>query len=293
MAWLHSMNRRTFLGTAAAGMLAAAAPGRLNAQAGSRVRWALISDTHIPADPENGYRGFRPVENLVKIVPGVTDSGAVGAVINGDLARLVGLPEDYLSLKRILLPIAKRMPIAMGLGNHDNRENFAAAFAEHPGEEQPIRDKHVLVVQAGPVKLIVLDSLLYPNLTSGLLGKDQRVWLEQYLPNAGPGPVLVFVHHTPGDRDGDLLDTDRLLSILSASKNVKALIYGHSHRYAYDQVKGMHLINLPAIGYNFDDSQPVGWVQAELGADGADFRLHALAGNRSGDGGVKSLSWRG
>ncbi|MCZ2154763.1 MAG: hypothetical protein LC114_12820, partial [Bryobacterales bacterium] len=96
----------------------------------------------------------------------------------------------------------------------------------------------------------------------------------------------------PGDRDGDLLDTDRLLSILTVNRNVKALIYGHSHSYSYDQVKGMHLINVPAIGYNFNDAEPVGWVHAEFGADGADFRLNAFGGNRASDGKVTSLQWR-
>lgn len=292
MAWVHGLGRREFLSASLGGMLAGATRS-LRAQQGGRARWALLSDTHIPTDAANEYRGFRPYENLMKLAPVVAESGVAGAVINGDLARLEGLPSDYVNFKRLLQPMAKKMPIAMALGNHDHRENFAAAFAEHPGEEQSIRNKHILVTQAGPAKLILLDSLLYPNLTPGLLGKDQRVWLEQYLPGAGPGPVLVFVHHTPGDRDSDLLDTDRLLSILSAAKNVKALIYGHSHQYAYDQVKGLHLINLPAVGYNFDNSQPVGWVQAEIGADGADFRLHAMAGNRSGDGGIRSLAWRG
>jgi 3',5'-cyclic AMP phosphodiesterase CpdA len=292
MAWVHGLGRREFLSASLGGMLAGATRS-LRAQQGGRVRWALLSDTHIPTDAANEYRGFRPYENLMKLAPVVAESGVAGAVINGDLARLEGLPSDYVNFKRLLQPMAKKMPIAMALGNHDHRENFAAAFAEHPGEEQSIRNKHILVVPAGPAKLILLDSLLYPNLTPGLLGKDQRVWLEQYLPAAGPGPVLVFVHHTPGDRDSDLLDTDRLLSILTAAKNVKALIYGHSHQYAYEQVKGMHLINLPAVGYNFDNSQPVGWVHAEIGADGADFRLHAMAGDRSGDGGIKSLAWRG
>jgi 3',5'-cyclic AMP phosphodiesterase CpdA len=292
MAWIHGLGRREFLSASLGGMLAGATRS-LRAQQGGRVRWALLSDTHIPTDAANEYRGFRPYENLMKLAPVVAESGVAGAVINGDLARLEGLPSDYVNFKRLLQPMAKKMPIAMALGNHDHRENFAAAFAEHPGEEQSIRNKHILVAPAGPAKLILLDSLLYPNLTPGLLGKDQRVWLEQYLPAAGPGPVLVFVHHTPGDRDSDLLDTDRLLSILTAAKNVKALIYGHSHQYAYEQVKGMHLINLPAVGYNFDNSQPVGWVHAEIGADGADFRLHAMAGNRSGDGGIKSLAWRG
>lgn len=295
MALYRVPTRRGFLrqsigSTAAlAGLAALSSQGMAQA---ARARWAILSDIHIPTDIQNEYRGFRPYENLKRIAPMVAESGVEGALVNGDIARLEGLPGDYANVKELLAPVFEKMPVAMSLGNHDHRKNFAAAFAESPGEEQAIRDKHVVVTQAGPVRLVILDSMLSTNLVSGLLGKEQRVWLEQYLPGAGNTPILVFMHHTPGDRDGDLLDTDRLLSILGANRNVKALIYGHSHRYAYDQVKGMHLINVPAIGYNFNDSEPAGWVHAELGADGADFRLHAFGGNRANDGKVTSLQWR-
>jgi Icc protein len=69
-------------------------------------------------------------------------------------------------------------------------------------------------------------------------------------------------------------------------------MYGHSHVYEYSRFKGIHLINLPAVGYNFNDSQPVGWVEANLTAKGGKFKLHALAGNTDNDGSVQRLTWR-
>ena len=48
-----------------------------------------------------------------------------------------------------------------------------------------------------------------------------------------------------------------------------------------------------ALGYNFADHAPVGWVEATLSADGGDFKLHAIGGNTEGDGKVTSVSWRG
>lgn len=292
MAHLWVPNRREFLsravGVTVGAALAASAPAQ-----NERARWAFFSDTHIPADPKNEYRGFRPHDNLKLVAPQVAEANVSGAVIDGDLARLEGLPGDYASLKELLAPVLAKMPVAMSLGNHDHRKNFATAFAAHPGEEQAIDNKHVLVVPAGPVKLVLLDSLLQPNLTPGLLGKNQRVWLEQTLPTLGTSPVIVFVHHTLGDRDGDLLDTERLLRILHANTNVKALVYGHSHRYSFEKEKNLHLINIPAVGYNFDDSQPVGWLEVELAKEGADFTLHAFGGNRAGDGKSTSISWRG
>lgn len=295
MAFYHIPTRRGFLrqsigsAAAAASLAAFASPARAQS---SRIRWAILSDIHIPTDVKNEYRGFRPYENLKQVAPAVAESGVAGALVNGDLARLEGFASDYVNVKTLLTPILDRMPVALAMGNHDNVSNFSAVFSTSAGEDQAIRNKHVVTVDAGPVKLVVLDSLLRTNLTGGLLGKEQRVWLEQYLPTVQNQPVIVCLHHTLGDRDGDLFDTDRFLSILAANRNVKALIYGHSHRYNYDVVNGMHLINVPAIGYNFNDAEPVGWVHAEFGKDGADFRLHAFGGNRAGDGKIKSLDWR-
>jgi 3',5'-cyclic-AMP phosphodiesterase len=59
-----------------------------------------------------------------------------------------------------------------------------------------------------------------------------------------------------------------------------------------DQQDGLHLVNLPAIGYNFADGNPVGWVDAAFTAQGASLTLHALGGDTSGDGKSTSLSWR-
>lgn len=227
------------------------------------------------------------------MAPAIAASGVEGAVIDGDLARLTGEPGDYQNLIQLLAPVTAKMPVAMGLGNHDHRKNFQSAFAKHPGDVQTVRDRHVLAVPAGPVRLLVLDSLMVPDFTPGFLGKEQRTWLERHLGVSDDTPTIVFVHHTPGDNDGELLDAERLLRILKPSKKVKALVYGHSHRYRFDVMDGLHCINLPAVGYNFADSEPTGWAEVELSAEGADFKLHAMGGNLEGNGKTISISWRG
>ena len=158
-------------------------------------RWALLSDTHIPADPENVYRGFRPVENLKKVTPAIQAWKPDAALICGDLARLLGLPEDYAALRTLLSPVTDSAPVAYTLGNHDNRKNFLVAFGKQSGA-QAVPNRHVLVVETGPVRCIVLDSLIETNQTPGFLGKAQRTWLGQYLQSASDMPTLVFVHHT-------------------------------------------------------------------------------------------------
>ena len=39
----------------------------------------------------------------------------------------------------------------------------------------------MIAVDAGPVRFLILDSLMLTNETPGLLGKAQRTWLENHL----------------------------------------------------------------------------------------------------------------
>ncbi|MEO2000639.1 MAG: metallophosphoesterase, partial [Pirellulales bacterium] len=90
----------------------------------NQTRIALLSDTHIPADVNEAYRGFRPAENLRVVVEQVAESAPAAALINGDAARLAGSEADYRELKSLLQPLAHKTPIHIGLGNHDDRRNF-------------------------------------------------------------------------------------------------------------------------------------------------------------------------
>lgn len=253
---------------------------------------ALLSDTHIPEDVENNYRGFYPYNNL-KIAAGqVANSGLEGAVITGDLARLTGEPGDYANLKSLLQPIQNKMPIAMALGNHDQRAHFLSAFSTTTGQRQALKNKHVVVVNHPEIQLVVLDSMMTTNFTPGFLGKQQREWLTTYLKSNTEKAILLFFHHSMSDGDNDLLDVDRLFEIIGPHRQVKAIFYGHTHTYRYNIRNDIHLINLPALGYNFNDGEPIGWVEASFNKKGGKFTLHAIGGNKEEDGMKKELTWR-
>jgi 3',5'-cyclic AMP phosphodiesterase CpdA len=282
-----ALTRRSFVGAAAL-----ASSLRLSAQTPS-TRWALLADTHIPADPENQYRGFRPYKNLETVVPQVIKYAPDGVVIDGDLARLEGLTGDYQNLRSLLLPLTEKFPTAMSLGNHDHRQNFRTAFSEHPGRSAQLSGKHALVIERPPVRIVILDSLLLPNVTPGLLGKQQRTWLDQFLKSADATPTALFVHHTLDDTDGALLDADRFLQLVKPHRQVKAVFYGHSHAWSADVLDGIHLVNIPAVGYNFNDREPVGWVEAVFKSRGVDLTLRAFGGSTAQNGKTISLDWRG
>lgn len=292
----RAVNRRAFLETATLGGAALVLAGcrSLNprrAGADAEFHLALLADTHVPGDRKNGHRGFNPWENLRAVVPQVVAARPAGVVICGDAARLEGRLEDYQELRALLEPAAAVAPVYIGLGNHDDRANFLKVFAERPGTPAPIGGKHVTVIEHPAVRVIVLDSLMYVNQTPGLLGRAQRQWLATHLPRLADRPAVLFVHHTLGDGDGDLLDAERLLALARPQRHVKAIFYGHSHVWALSRRERLQLINLPAVGYNFNDAQPVGWVDARLGRDGAALTLRALAGNLSGDGRTWSVAW--
>ena len=195
--------------------------------------------------------------------------------------------------RELMSPVAAEMPVFIGLGNHDDRNRFLSVFADDSisGDRQPVQEKQVLVLEYAPVRIIILDSLLYVNQVAGLLGKAQRQWLSDFLAGCDDRPTVLFVHHTLGDGDGDLLDIDRLYRLVRPHGKVKAIFYGHSHEYSIRRKRKMQLINIPAVGYNFRDSDPVGWLDAVFRPDGVDLTLYAIGGNTEGDGQTTQVNW--
>jgi Icc protein len=252
-------------------------------------RWALLSDTHIATDPEDRYRGFYPYRNLQEVTAQIACDLPDGLVVTGDLARLRGETEAYGNFKTLLSPIAAQRPIHLALGNHDDRADFFRSFGPGYDDDGAVENKHVVATEMGPVRLIVLDSLLNVNWMTGRLGPEQRTWLETVLQTCDDRPTIVFLHHT---LNGELLDMRRLLEIIKPVPKIKAVVYGHSHRYGYREVAGIHLINLPTTKFTLCGHQPVGWVEARLTKDSGAFTLHAIGGDRENDGRTETLSWR-
>jgi 3',5'-cyclic-AMP phosphodiesterase len=286
------VDRRFFLKSYSLAVMGAMAAPMLAKHKEETVRLALISDTHVAADPKNENRKFFPAENLQKILPQVSGSYPAAVIHNGDIARLTGELGDYEAVKTALRDLAQQAPIFFGMGNHDDRENFWKVFASSARERQQVKDKHVLTLELAPVRIVMLDSLMYVNKTPGLLGKTQRDWLRQHLQRTSSKPTVLFVHHTLGENDGELLDAERLIGLALEYPKVKAIVYGHSHEYSFKRRERLHLINLPAVGYNFSDKEPVGWVSSEFSGEGVSLTLHAIGGNMKDNGKTTTLSWK-
>lgn len=285
-------NRREFLRSGLAVVAAAAAGGPpwvLRGQEQESTRWAFLSDTHVSADLDDRHRGFYPYQNLQEIAAAVVYDPPDGLVVGGDLIRSKGGSPAYESLKTVLTPLAQRSPILLGLGNHDDREDFCRVFGAAGAGGESVGNKRVVAADAGPVRLIVLDSLLFPGAVRGSLGEPQRAWLETALRRYDDRPAILFIHHPP---DSHLLDAGRFRHLVEPLRQVKAIVHGHSHRYRLSRFKGIHVIGLPATAYNLSGNESVGWVEARLTRQGGEFVLHAIRGSRTADGRVQELRWR-
>ncbi len=294
----RKVSRREFLafGLAVAGGVITLKPrwglGQESPAPGDRkkaARWAFLSDIHIDASPDNHFNGHYPHCNLRRALEQITGDMPDGMVITGDLARWSGHTKDYENVRALLAPVAAQRTIHLALGNHDHRARFLNAFGAGGDHEEAVPHKYVVTGSAGPVRLIMLDSLLFTNMFGGVIGKPQRIWLDAYLRACDDTPTILCLHH---DLRFDLFDAGQLLKIAAPVKKVKAIVYGHSHRYEFLQHEGIHLVNLPATGYNFTNAQPVGWIEARLTDEGGEFTLHAVGGSRKRDGQPVSLAWR-
>ena len=292
-------NRRRFLlGTAgfAAGLLLPRSAGAKDADPD---RWALLSDPHTPADPEQVARGNKMAENLRRVAAEVTalDRLPTGVLLNGDCAYGNGVPGEYATFAGLMKPFsAAGIPFHVTLGNHDHRENLRAGMIGAGGGKGPLESKRVGIVAGSRVNWFLLDSL--ESLSVGKLGDEQRKWLADALDARKERPALVMVHHNPalpgpdGKVGGGLTDTQELLDLLTPRKHVKALIFGHTHHWELQQREGLHLINLPAIAYPFRNGDPTGWVDCKLTAQGASLELRALDATHPAHGKVTQLKWR-
>lgn len=296
--YFQPIPRRRFLETTFVAGVATVFQGALasvpaSADEGEEVHVALLSDTHVgPGEKAKDPRGFDPCAQLRRVIPDIIAGSPRGVILNGDAASREGLAEDYRELKSLLEPLSRVAPVYIGLGNHDDRENFKQVFTSPVGGDAGVSGHQVFVVEQPVVRFLILDSLLYVNKVAGLLGERQRGWLTEYLGTHAEKPAILFVHHTLGEGDGDLLDAGRLFEIIRPHRQVKAIFYGHSHRWDISEREGVKLINLPSVGYNFQENQPVGWVDARFRRDRVDLTLHAIAGNRAQNGQTTRVAWK-
>jgi 3',5'-cyclic AMP phosphodiesterase CpdA len=260
--------------------------------------FAFLADTHIARNAEEVVRGVRMAGNLELVVKNMleTDPRPDGVFVNGDCAYRDGQSGDYQTLASLTQPLLTAgVPLHLTLGNHDQRDNFRQALQTADSPASPVEGKHVSVVETERVNFFLLDSLEETNATPGGLGEVQRQWLEKALDERQDRPAIVFAHHDPDPKlmaKRGLRDTEELFALLEPRQQVKAYVFGHTHRWSVARQGGIHLINLPPVAYLFAPNDPNGWVRAEIGESGMVLTLHALDASHSKNNERVELAWR-
>lgn len=258
-------------------------------------RWALLSDPHIAADAAFEARGVNMAEHLRRVAAEVAalDRLPAGLLVNGDCAYGVGASGDYATFSGLLKPVsAAGIPMHYTLGNHDERDNFRQSLAA--GARSVVEGKVVSLIETPRANWFLLDSLDKTNMSPGAVGESQRRWLAEALDARKDRPALVMVHHNPVFEGVSkaLVDTQELYEVLAPRKQVKALIFGHTHHWDLQQKGGLHLVNLPAVAYPFRPTDPSGWVDVHLGEQGATLELRSLDPAHPAHGKKSELKWR-
>ena len=204
----------------------------------------------------------------------VETRGVAGTIVNGDVAWMQGLPEDYKAAEKLLHAAAAHGPLITSPGNHDNRENLSAAFSD-PRMDEGAR-KVITVVDAGVVRLVCLDSLRRTDIVSGRLEQAQLAWLEDWLAAHTDKPVALFVHHPLDDPDNGLLDAPALQGLLRRHKQAKAIFTAHDHVFSHRDEGGLLVVTQPAVGFPFEAGIIHGWLEAEFDERGASIVAHSL-----------------
>jgi hypothetical protein len=299
---LPQLSRREFLKRAAlAGVGLGLAPLKSHAGLFGKSRdphtFVFFSDTHIAGDPAQTYLNVNMTDHLIacarELAAWPVKPAAV--IVNGDLAYLTGQPEDYATFGKLIEPMRALAPVHLSLGNHDAREIFWSAFPRDAAKLKSVPQKQLSVFSSARANWFLLDSLDITSKTPGELGGAQLDWLARELDLRAHKPAVVVVHHNPQfpKVTTGLLDSAALLDALAARRQVKALIFGHTHDWHIEpHASGIHLINLPPTSYPFKAGRPSGWVRATLARDGLEIELRSLDANHPEHAQVKQLAWR-
>lgn len=209
----------------------------------------IISDIHLVL-PGATSKGLDPEARLQWALDDLaTNHGDADlCVLLGDLADH-GEPEAYQTLHRLLAGV--RTPVVTLIGNHDDRDNYRAAFptaeVDEHGFVQCVRD-----TPAG--RLIFLDTV-ETGYANGHFCATRQAWLAARLGEARGRPVHIFMHHPPFDTGAKvdqlkLKDGEAFGALIAAHGDVRHITAGHTHRICAGVWRGVAFGNLGSITYN-------------------------------------------
>lgn len=205
---------------------------------------AQISDLHITSDkdPLNKARNEKRLRAVLRAIHALRPR-PIAIVASGDLVDR-GEPEEYAELRKILADA--QIAVHLGIGNHDGRGSFRAAFPETAIDDDGFVQYSV---DLSGVRLIMCDTLEEGS-DHGAFCEARAAWLRRELRLHRDIPTVVALHHPPIPSGIQWMDPDpgapwieRLAETLKGCPQVRAVIAGHVHRGFHGEFAG-HIVSV-------------------------------------------------
>ena len=190
---------------------------------------AQITDIHLGFDPDNPGEFNR--QRLDQVLRALHDGPNRPDLLlaTGDLTEY-GDPDSY---RRFAEAVGQcEFPVWPGMGNHDDRANFAAIFPDIPQEDGFV---HYVIPLPGR-RIIMLDTL-EPGRHGGAFCERRAAWLAARLDEDSVTPTLIVMHHPPVEAGIEWMNThpaerwvQRFAAVISGRPNIAAILCGHLHR---------------------------------------------------------------
>ena len=204
-----------------------------------------ISDCHLPADPQQKYRGIKPHKNLKTLLQKARLLKPELLLATGDLSE-DGSLVSYEALQKFFRPF--EVPVLALPGNHDDAGLLAETFPGSPTDR-------ISISEHGSWQIIRLNSSL-PGKPEGRLSAEMLAELEGLLDKNNQRPSLIALHHQPiaiGSPWIDkypLTEPQAFLQIVDRHPNVKAVIWGHIHQVFETDRNGTAMLGSPSSATN-------------------------------------------
>jgi 3',5'-cyclic AMP phosphodiesterase CpdA len=196
----------------------------------------------------------------------------------GDLTDR-GKPKEYRRLRKLLGHTS--VPVFVIPGNHDDRADLRAAFADHA--YLPAHGPLQWSVDVGPLRVIGLDTLRKKH-PGGELDTERLRWLAERLDEAPARPTLIAMHHPPfaigvGPVDAHgFRGVDALAELVAAHPQIARIVCGHVHRAQTVAFAGAAASTAPSTAPQLVLDRAGGFYRLRLEAPG--FVLHRWTGSR-------------
>jgi 3',5'-cyclic AMP phosphodiesterase CpdA len=203
-----------------------------------------ISDIHINASP---ILGFDPIANFQACIAHIAEfhGDADQIVITGDLTHKGGV-ESYERLKSLLASstLQGKLSPRLLVGNHDNRDTFAAVFPDSQRDENGF----IQWTEETEAGLFVYLDTAEVGIHAGHYSPARQDWLRGVLEQARRAgqPAWLFMHHNPlsvhvanADKIGIVQEKEFQAILRDYRDTVRHIFFGHCHFTLSGQVGGI------------------------------------------------------